>query len=132
MAGDGGGGAAGAVGEEFSEDVALGAHELAGEFRNVDELGGDGADGQAGGNEVVEKLVETEFGESGGAAEDQHGRKNGLNLNRARGGLAIGKNRWSKVVRWLPITDSIHVDFVGRRLQVNFNGRPSSASWRST
>ena len=90
-AGDGGGGAAGAVGEEFSEDVALGGGEFTGEFRDVNEVGGDGADRQAGGDEVVEELVETEFGESGGAAEDQHGRKNGLNLNRARAGLAIGK-----------------------------------------
>ena len=57
----------------------------------MDELGGDGADGKAGGDEVVKQFVETEFGEGGGAAEGQHGRKNELYLNRARDGLAIGK-----------------------------------------
>lgn len=90
-AGDGGGGAGRAVGEEFFEDAVLGGGEFAGEFRDMDELGGDGADGKAGGDEVVKQFVETEFGEGGGAAEGQHGRKNELYLNRARDGLAIGK-----------------------------------------
>ena len=92
-AGDGDGAAPRTVGEEFFEDLAMGGGEVVGQLRDVDELGGNGARGQTGGDEVVEQFVKTETGEGGGAAEDQHGQKNGFHLNRARDGLAIGKTR---------------------------------------
>ena len=41
----------------------------------MDIFGADGDGGQAGGGQVLEELLETKSGESGGAAENQHGRK---------------------------------------------------------
>jgi hypothetical protein len=41
----------------------------------VNKLGGECADGEAGGDEVGPKFFQAKRGEGGGAAEDQHGRE---------------------------------------------------------
>src|SRR5690606_6404502 len=79
-----GGGAAGAVGEEFFEHVLLVGGEVGGEFGDVHKPGVDGADGQAGGGQVGEQFVEAKFGEGGGAAEDQHGQRRKRELRHGR------------------------------------------------
>jgi hypothetical protein len=78
-AGDGGQLAAGAVGEEFFEDVTLLDRKIGdagGEFDHVNEAGGEGADGEAGGGEIGAEFFQAERREGGGAAESQHGREN--------------------------------------------------------
>ena len=99
-AGDGGGGAPGAVGEEFFEDGVLGGGEGAGgepragggEFGEVHELGGHGADREAGGDEVVEEFLQAEGREGRRAAENQHSRERGMLPNSA------GASRSGKVM----------------------------------
>lgn len=77
-AGEALGSAARAVGEDFFEDGVLGIGERrggVGELDQVDEIGGGGADGEAGGGEVGEKLLEAGRGKGRRAAERQHGRE---------------------------------------------------------
>ena len=43
------------------------------QLNHMHELGADGTDRQSRGNEVLAELLQTELGEGGGTAEDQHG-----------------------------------------------------------
>ena len=61
--GHGRGGAARAVDEEFFENGQFGGGEFAREFGDVDNFGGDGADPQPAGDEVLLELLQTKKGE---------------------------------------------------------------------
>ena len=96
-AGDGGQGAAGAVGEEFFQHgLAFGGQGggVGGEFDQMGEPGGEGPDREAGGGEVGAKFFQAERREGGGAAEDQHGRENGGCFGSGRARSRGGTGWW--------------------------------------
>lgn len=64
-ASDGCRGAPWAVGEEFFKDELLLGGEGSGHFGDVHEIGAQGADGEAGGDQVVAKFLEAERREGG-------------------------------------------------------------------
>ena len=64
-ASDGGRGAPWAVSEEFFEDELLLGGKGGGHFGDVHEVGAQGADGEAGGDQVVAKFLEPERREGG-------------------------------------------------------------------
>jgi hypothetical protein len=86
--------AARTVGEEFLQHGLFALIQRScgiQEFRHVDEISTDGADGQAGGCEILKQFLEAELGEGRRAAKRQHDQKKRLTRNRERDNLAMGK-----------------------------------------
>ena len=112
---DGGGGAGGAVGEQFFEDNLFGGGQFRRQVGDMHERGAESTHGQSGDGEVLEKFLNAKRREGRRAGEDQHGRETGTFANPAN------TVKWAELFRDRRFDASFEkaVDHSGRLFEIS-------------